>query len=75
MTLTVILLTGAEDYITYLDPERLELTETREAQGISTLELTYSLDEDDNPDTLLFKIDLIVWKHSFLVDYFVPQIV
>ena len=60
MTLTVILLTGAEDYITYLDPERLELNETREAQGISTLNLTYSLDEDDNPDTL-FQLGNKIW--------------
>lgn len=60
MTLTIILLDNTENFITYLDPDRLEVEETDEAQGLATIALTYQLEEDDET-SLLFRLGNKVW--------------
>ena len=67
--ITALVLTNLEQYIAYLDPDRLLLEETQEAGGVATLKVTYYLADDEDCDDL-FRLGNKVWVqgHESLKD-------
>ena len=60
MPLTIIVLTGDEDFLQFLDPELCTLSETIEKGGLRTLDLEYKF-QDLHDDKQLFRIGNKIW--------------
>ena len=60
MGLTIVVLTGEEEFLQFLDPELCTLVETHETQGLRTLSLDYKF-QDLHSDKQLFRIGNKVW--------------
>jgi len=60
MGMTLVVMTGEEEFLQFLDPELCTLTETHEKQGLRTLDLDYKF-QDLHSDKQLFKIGNKIW--------------
>jgi len=60
MGLTIIVMTGDEEFLRFLDPELCDLVETHEQGGLRSLDFTYQF-QDLHEDKQLFRIGNKVW--------------
>ena len=60
MGLTIVVMTGDEEFLRFLDPELCDLTEPHEQGGLRSLDFTYQF-QDLHEDKQLFRIGNKVW--------------